>query len=514
MRFDQDFLFATDEDGNRLRFTRAERSVLRMLVRNQGRIVSRDRLLDAMTGADPDVSDRSVDFIINRLRRKLGDTVRRPRYIATQYGEGYYWMAASPAVSTANAFIVIGPLRGVPEAPQFVAAARHFAEQLQVGLTLRTNRGHKVVIDPVCPSPTRFEGKKPAYAIELDFVTGAADVLDCALTLKAFPTGRVLFVQRCTVTDLSAVGTRPALDDTCESIVKALWKTLTEAPLHAAPTEPPLPMRLHETSEQLAGKQNWVEAEKRLRALYETSPDHRTALLLATAIHMRGVMGGARQLMQHDRRRADLDEIEALVLPATVAMQDDPMTALGLAKFLYFVDRGHDRLAVEMAESAFCQTTALGAAYAILGQIRMWEGELEQATALFRAGLELAPEQYYFSVYLRAMLCEVAISSGDAALARRVIAEYAEEHPYEYRQTRLLFVPPDVDPGEPGWSEPLADLDRREALATLRYGHFYIARLFRDPEHARSFMKGAEVLLGARFGPDVVEAARAEKVPE
>ncbi|MBO6900282.1 MAG: winged helix-turn-helix domain-containing protein [Rhizobiaceae bacterium] len=513
MRFDQDFLFATDENGNRLRFTRAERSVLRMLVPNPGRIISRDRLLDEMTGADPDVSDRSVDFIINRLRRKLGDSARRPQFIATQYGEGYFWIPTAPSRSTANAFIVIGPLRGISEEPHLATAARRFAKQLQIGLTLRTSKDRTVVVDPLCPPPSQFGAEKPAYAIELDFVAGANGALDCALTLRAFPTARVLHVRRCTMADFSAAGTRSAFDETCDLIVKALWKTLTEAPLHASPTEQPLPLRLHEASEQLAGKQNWVEAEKRLRVLHASSPNHRTALLLATAIHTRGLMGGPRRLAQDDRRCADLDEIEALVLPAIGAMQDDPVMALGMAKFLYFIDRGHDRLAVEMAEAAFRQTTALGTAYAVFGQICMWEGELEQATALFRAGLELAPKQYYFSVYLRAMLCQAAISSGDAVSARRAVGEYAELNPYAFSHTRLLFVPPDVDPIEPGWREFLAGLDRAEAAATLRYSQFYSARLFRNARHARSLMEGAETLIAAQFGPELVKSAYAEQAP-
>jgi DNA-binding response OmpR family regulator len=54
---------------------------------------SRQALLDVVSGPGSDASDRSVDYLVSRLRRKLGDSARRPRYIATHYGEGYIWIA-------------------------------------------------------------------------------------------------------------------------------------------------------------------------------------------------------------------------------------------------------------------------------------------------------------------------------------------------------------------------------------------------------------------------------------
>ena len=50
-------------------------------------------LLDAIAGSGSVGTDRSIDFLINRLRAKLGDSARSPTMIATQYGEGYIWIA-------------------------------------------------------------------------------------------------------------------------------------------------------------------------------------------------------------------------------------------------------------------------------------------------------------------------------------------------------------------------------------------------------------------------------------
>jgi len=77
-------------DGTLIALTGAEFKLLAGLVRAEGRILSREALLDALYGeAEADVLDRTVDVYIRRLRDKLGDDPDRPRYIATVRGAGY-----------------------------------------------------------------------------------------------------------------------------------------------------------------------------------------------------------------------------------------------------------------------------------------------------------------------------------------------------------------------------------------------------------------------------------------
>ncbi len=77
-------------DGTLIALTGAEFKLLAALVRAEGRILSREALLDALYGeAEADVLDRTVDVYIRRLRDKLGDDPDRPRYIATVRGAGY-----------------------------------------------------------------------------------------------------------------------------------------------------------------------------------------------------------------------------------------------------------------------------------------------------------------------------------------------------------------------------------------------------------------------------------------
>jgi DNA-binding winged helix-turn-helix (wHTH) protein len=98
---DETCLFAT-RNGQTIHFTRNERALLLAFSRNPRRLMRRSHLLDEIDSSESDRSDRNIDFQVNRLRAKLGDNAKSPKYIATQYGEGYIWIAApSPAPLTA-----------------------------------------------------------------------------------------------------------------------------------------------------------------------------------------------------------------------------------------------------------------------------------------------------------------------------------------------------------------------------------------------------------------------------
>lgn len=77
------------EDGATIRLTRAEYELLSILLRHPGEVLSRDRLMRAVThrqtGADP----RMVDVIVRRLRTKIEADATQPRLITTSHGEGY-----------------------------------------------------------------------------------------------------------------------------------------------------------------------------------------------------------------------------------------------------------------------------------------------------------------------------------------------------------------------------------------------------------------------------------------
>ena len=58
-------------DGEAVRLTRREFELLKYLVENKSRVITRDRLLERVWGYDRDIETRSVDVHVGRLRAKL-----------------------------------------------------------------------------------------------------------------------------------------------------------------------------------------------------------------------------------------------------------------------------------------------------------------------------------------------------------------------------------------------------------------------------------------------------------
>jgi DNA-binding response OmpR family regulator len=75
--------------GKPVDLTPTEFHLLAALIRQPGRIYSREQLLEAVHGVAFDGYDRSIDSHVKNLRRKIELDPRQPRYIQTVYGVGY-----------------------------------------------------------------------------------------------------------------------------------------------------------------------------------------------------------------------------------------------------------------------------------------------------------------------------------------------------------------------------------------------------------------------------------------
>lgn len=80
-------------NGKPIELTALEFDLLVFLVRSAGRVLNRDKILDAIAGREYDAFDRSIDVHVSSLRRKLGDDVRDPKYIRTLRSVGYMFVA-------------------------------------------------------------------------------------------------------------------------------------------------------------------------------------------------------------------------------------------------------------------------------------------------------------------------------------------------------------------------------------------------------------------------------------
>jgi DNA-binding response OmpR family regulator len=77
------------KDDEKISLTLHEFELLKYLVRNRGRVIDRDELLDEVWGRDVVVSPRTVDTHMANLRKKIEEEADNPQLIISVRGIGY-----------------------------------------------------------------------------------------------------------------------------------------------------------------------------------------------------------------------------------------------------------------------------------------------------------------------------------------------------------------------------------------------------------------------------------------
>ena len=92
-RFSFDFgRMEFQRDGQPVELSKTEQKLLRLLVENRGRTLTRAQLVDRIwTDGAAYVDENALSVTVKRLRDKLEETPSKPRYIKTVYGLGYTW---------------------------------------------------------------------------------------------------------------------------------------------------------------------------------------------------------------------------------------------------------------------------------------------------------------------------------------------------------------------------------------------------------------------------------------
>jgi two-component system, OmpR family, alkaline phosphatase synthesis response regulator PhoP len=83
--------------GKPIQLTLMEAELLRHLIRNNGRVVSRKSILEEVWGLHEDTDTRAIDNFVVRLRRYIENDPSRPRHLLTVRGVGYRFLAEPPA---------------------------------------------------------------------------------------------------------------------------------------------------------------------------------------------------------------------------------------------------------------------------------------------------------------------------------------------------------------------------------------------------------------------------------
>jgi tetratricopeptide (TPR) repeat protein len=451
LMFDPMFRYARRDDGTTMHFTPVESAALSLLTAHAGQILPRQRLLDATQRGDVDALERSVDLLVNRLRTKLGDSARTPRFIATSYGEGYSWIAARAPEPGEDVYVAIGPAAG-PEALRTEPRVRAFLDDLADALRARlpSERGVRLL------APKAGEGADAPFRVEVGLRQDTAGV-HCAVVLRAAASGAALRAERWTIApDDLAGAARTAATAFAAAIKSEIWRNLATAGGLAGPTDEPIELRLHRAAVLLSRTpQTWLESEAELEKLRAENPaDPQTALMWASHLYARLVLDLASDPAQLE------PQIEALVFQALPHARGNPMLALAAAKLLCFVSREHLELAEALAEDAFAQSTAFASAFAVLGQLRLNRGRLPEAIDYFDQGIELAEPGSEFQVFLMVLKCTTLLALDDRQACQAACETLYRTKPLTRMQMGLFLASPD---------EVLPD-DLRQILLSLDAG--------------------------------------------
>jgi len=82
--------------GEAIELSRAEFELLRVFAERPNRVLSRDSIIDFLSGHERHPFDRSIDVRVARLRHKIENDPARPQYIRTVWGVGYQFTPPEP----------------------------------------------------------------------------------------------------------------------------------------------------------------------------------------------------------------------------------------------------------------------------------------------------------------------------------------------------------------------------------------------------------------------------------
>jgi DNA-binding response OmpR family regulator len=82
-----------NSNGDETRLTEGEFQLISTLIQHAGYVLNRDQIMNQMKHRDWFPTDRTIDVMIARIRKKLGDDRTDPKFINTAHGTGYIFVA-------------------------------------------------------------------------------------------------------------------------------------------------------------------------------------------------------------------------------------------------------------------------------------------------------------------------------------------------------------------------------------------------------------------------------------
>ena len=494
--FQPDLRVAQRDDGTTLTLSRRERALILLLTEQPHRLVTRSQLLGGLGDLAQDLSERNIDYLINRLRKRLGDDARTPRFIVTQYGEGYVWIADPVPVEALPAFLLLGPVYGLSGDGDALAVVERLTAR--IGAALGPGRTVR------CLPQWRFgsgEAGDIAHSLEVTLLPEGAE-WHLALVLRHGRSHAPIAPFRLTVPRTPADG---ELDRFAQTVVQTIWAHAAlpdGSPAH--PTDPPLALRLHDAARLITGDiASGRHNAPRLAQAHAADPDNPVlAVLLALNHHAQLIQAplSPGEPLSDTQWQAMEDEIETLAIGALDRAQGDPMLLLGIAKALCFLNRGHLPLAARLADEAFRTGTAFAAAFAMKAVTAACQGDIDQALDLYARAIELCEAGSEFHLYLLILKGSALLAADRRGEVAQLVAELTVLGPAIDPRVALLFLSPRARRTPPA----LRSVPLEAGQRMLTYLHRTTARQFVRRPHRRNILHGLAVHLARVHGPAVI----------
>ncbi len=498
LTFDEAFLTATEDDGKQITFTKAETSLLKHFSQHPMLLRSRSQLLDAVSAGNEEKLDRSIDFLINRLRRKLGDNAKTPTFIATRYGEGYIWLATKAKSQTApnNTHAVVGPLFGLDHIGAKRTSGLAFAKQFHENFQGHFNNNLQVAFHPEPEHKVERASTAAKIGVELSFVI-VDEQLECVFRGYQYQSDATIFAKRISVSQTSQPNVK--------SIANEISGLLRTSLATQCEEQVPLTVGMIEAGKTFTGiKGHWSEGDQNLRKRVEDYPaDYRAKIMLATNIHTKYLQDSVKIFMSNDDpREKDENEIEELITQSLPNIQNEPSFLLPCAKLLYFIDRGYNEMAVRMTERLHKESTSLSASLPVVGQIRVFEGQNTDGQRALDQALELCAPGSQFEIYLLILKCEAMVAVSDRDGLDQILNKVCTQVPQIEVLMQILFTcaqhPSKIA------QQALVNMPPAQAKGMMMLMHYVYGRLYKMPSHIANAYRTPISLFSKQFGVSII----------
>jgi tetratricopeptide (TPR) repeat protein len=226
--------------------------------------------------------------------------------------------------------------------------------------------------------------------------------------------------------------------------------------------------------------------------------------MLATSLHSKYIMSGTVAPLGVDLRDRDEDEMEELVTASLPHLANNSILLMAAGKLLYFLDRGHRSLGIDILEDAFRSSSAFAAAFTTYGQLQMHLGNIENALALFEQGFELCEPGSDFYFYMLVLKVQALIANDDRERADTILDDAYQKAATTRAALSVMFAPEAGVAIHPQTRAMFDMIDENRARNLLVWMNYMSARLFRFTDHGANILKGPASRFIERFGPRVV----------